>query len=199
MKIVMGLGNPGPRYRDTRHNVGFHVLDLFAERHGTTCVAKGPMAQVAWSCEVSVARERVLLVKPRTYMNRSGRAARAAVEMAGAAPEEILVVHDDADLALGRVRIRPEGGAGGHNGIRSIMATLATGSFPRVKLGVRGAAREERDLADYVLDAFEPDEREAVEGMVFAAADAVEAILEQGLAEAMNRFNAPSAPAPGNS
>lgn len=130
-------------------------------------------------------------------MNRSGRAALAATKAAGAAPEEILVVHDDADLALGRIRIRAEGGAGGHNGIRSIMAALATGAFPRVKLGVRGGAREERDLADYVLDAFDEDENEAVEGMVQAAADAVEAVFERGLVEAMNAYNGPMPPGGG--
>jgi len=131
----------------------------------------------------------LVLAQPRTFMNRSGRAAGALCRRYDARPEQLLVVYDDADLALGRIRIRPEGGAGGHNGIRSIMDAIGTGEFPRIRLGVRGEEREARDLADYVLEPFLEEERATAAALVELATQAVEAWLRDGLDSAMNRFN----------
>jgi PTH1 family peptidyl-tRNA hydrolase len=122
-------------------------------------------------------------------MNRSGRAAVALREHYGIPPEDLLVVYDDADLELGRVRIRPDGGAGGHNGMRSVITALGSEAFPRVRLGVLGQERDSTELADYVLAEFNPDEEEAARSLVLLGADAVEAALQDGIPEAMNRFN----------
>jgi PTH1 family peptidyl-tRNA hydrolase len=131
----------------------------------------------------------VVLAKPRTYMNRSGAAALALLDRFGAAPTDLVVVFDDADLALGRVRVRGEGRAGGHNGIRSILDSLRTETFPRVKLGVRGIGRDDAELADYVLEPFLDDEVALVEPMVERGADAVETLVQEGLDAAMNAWN----------
>jgi PTH1 family peptidyl-tRNA hydrolase len=193
VKVVFGLGNPGEAYRRTRHNVGYRVVDLLAERTGVRLEARGEVGRKAWTARAVVAGAEVLLAQPKTFMNHSGSAALAVARKAGAAPGEILVVFDDADLELGRVRVRPEGGAGGHNGIRSLMDTLGSPAFPRVKLGIRGVGRDERDLAEYVLTDFDRDEREVVERMVGLGADAVEWVLREGVESAMQEFNGRSA------
>lgn len=192
MKIVLGLGNPGESYRHTRHNVGFRVLDLLAERAGVALESRGELGRKVWFAEAEIGGIPVVLGKPRTFMNRSGAAALALARRSYAAAEEILVVFDDADLALGRVRVRPEGRAGGHNGLRSIIETLGSTAFPRVKLGVRGAGRHEEDLAEYVLTGFAPDEREVLQGMLSRGADAVEWVLRHGVESAMQEFNGKS-------
>jgi PTH1 family peptidyl-tRNA hydrolase len=193
LKIVLGLGNPGDRYRWTRHNVGFRVVDLLAQRWGALLEAKGELGERALWCRAEYAGSSVLLAKPRTYMNRSGSAAIALVRKVMAAPEELLVVFDDADLEVGRVRVRSEGSPGGHNGLKSLQETLGSRTYPRVKLGVKGAEREESDLADYVLRPFEEAEREQVEVMIATAADAVECVLRDGLDAAIRNYNAPPA------
>ena len=185
MKIVLGLGNPGLRYRSTRHNVGFMVLDRLARERGLKFRAAGEMKKYAWRAE----SEAVVLAKPRTYMNRSGRAAAALCRHYALSPADLLVVYDDADLPLGRIRLRRGGGSGGHNGVKSIMEVLGTGEFARVRLGVRGGDREESDLAEYVLDRFDRDERPVVEELIELGARAVEEILANGVEEAMNRLN----------
>ena len=189
MKIVLGLGNPGARYRKTRHNLGFRVLDVLAERAGAALGRSGELGSVCLHGEAEVGGAAVVLAKPSTYMNRSGRAGAALLAHYGAAPSELLVVHDDADLVLGRIRIRTGGSAGGHNGLRSLMAALRTTEFPRVKLGVRGARRAEAELTDYVLEPFDDDETEAAEALVELGADAVASVIAEGLAAAMNRWN----------
>ncbi|MBZ5640657.1 MAG: aminoacyl-tRNA hydrolase [Acidobacteriia bacterium] len=191
--IVLGLGNPGNRYRRTRHNLGFRVLDLLAGRAGAKFAKAGELGDVCLSAEALLSGVEVVLAKPRTYMNRSGTAGAALLEHYAASPCDLLVVHDDADLALGRIRVRAGGSAGGHNGLRSLIATLRTAEFPRVKLGVLGARRAETDLVDYVLESFEDDEADAAEALVGLGADAAEAVLVEGLAAAMNRFNGPTA------
>lgn len=191
MRIVLGLGNDGPEYRGTRHNVGFEVADLLAGRAGVAFDARGELGRLAWVTKATIAGEAVVLAKPRTLMNLSGRAAAVLRRKYAAEPHEIIVVFDDADLALGRVRVRPDGGAGGHNGLRSLIEHLGTNAFPRVKLGVLGEARHSRDLADYVLDRFPPDERPVVAGMVDRGADAVEAIVREGVETARRAFNGP--------
>jgi len=193
LKLVLGLGNDGPEYRWTRHNVGFMVADEIAQRCGAIFAARGDLGRVAYSAEASFAGERVVLAKPRTLMNRSGQAVAALGRKYGLEAEDIIVVYDDADLAFGRVRVRPEGGTGGHNGVRSIVEALGTGAFPRIKLGVLGEGRHIRDLADYVLDGFLPDERPVVLRMVGLGADAAEAVLANGVDSAQAAFNGVSA------
>ena len=193
MKLVLGLGNEGPEYRWTRHNVGFMVADAIALRCGAPFAARGDLGRLTWTAETEYGGQRVVLAKPRTLMNRSGQAAAALRRKYGVEPADVIVVYDDADLALGRVRVRPEGGAGGHNGVRSLIEIFGIGQFPRVKLGVLGEGRHSRDLADYVLGPFDPDERPVVAGMVDLGADAVEAILKDGVEAAQRVYNGASA------
>jgi len=192
LTIVLGLGNPGSRYRDTRHNIGFRVVDRLAERRAVRLRAAGPLSGRAWIAEHRGAAGRLVLAKPRPYMNRSGRAAVAICRHFDAALDSLLVIYDDADLALGRIRIRTDGGAGGHNGVRSLIEVFGSGGFGRVRLGVRGAARFEMELSDYVLERFEREEQPIVDDLVELGAAAVDVSLEYGLQAAMNRFNGQS-------
>jgi len=192
VKIALGLGTPGGEYTRTRHNVGFRVVDLLAERAGVSIGKRAELGRAAWVGEARVGGEDVVLAKPRTFMNRSGGAAQALLDAYRATPDDMIVVYDDADLALGRVRVRSEGRAGGHNGIRSLLEVLRTETFPRVKLGVKGIGREDADLADYVLEAFLDDEVALVEPMIERAADAVTVLVAKGLLQAMNAFNPPA-------
>jgi PTH1 family peptidyl-tRNA hydrolase len=192
LKVVLGLGNDGPEYRFTRHNAGFMVAEAIASRCGATFSARGDLGRLTWITETDYGGQRVVLAKPRTLMNRSGQAAAALRRKYGVEPGEFIVVYDDADLAFGRVRVRPEGGAGGHNGVRSLILSLGVGAFPRVKLGVLGEGRHSRDLADYVLSPFHPDERPVVATMVDLGADAVEAVLKDGVEAAQRAYNGAS-------
>lgn len=189
MWIVLGLGNPGQRYRATRHNVGYRVVDLLAERFRVRFESDGVIGRTAWTARAVAGEEGLLLAKPRVYMNRSGLAAAALSRLEAVDLTRLLVVFDDADLELGRVRVRPEGGAGGHNGIRSLVDTLRTRSFPRVKLGIKGRTRTDQELSDYVLTEFDRDEREIVERMIVQGADATEWVLREGVESAMREFN----------
>jgi PTH1 family peptidyl-tRNA hydrolase len=189
LRVVLGLGNDGPEYRFTRHNVGFMVLDEIALRCGAVFNARGDLGRVTYSAEAEYGGERVVLAKPRTLMNRSGQAASLLRRKYGAEPGAFIVVYDDADLAFGKVRVRPEGGAGGHNGVRSLIDAFGLREFPRVKLGVLGEGRHSRDLADYVLDGFHPDERPGLPAMVERGADAVAAVLSLGVEAAQREYN----------
>jgi PTH1 family peptidyl-tRNA hydrolase len=187
--LVLGLGNPGGDYRATRHNLGFRVLDRLASRAGVLLAAAGDLRSTAWWAEVRIAGRPVVLAKPRTYMNRSGRAAAALCRTLGVGVADLVVVHDDADLALGRLRVRRGGATGGHNGLRSILDVLGDADFVRVRLGVRGIERDREDLAEYVLRPFDADEEPVAEALADAAADAVEHLVAHGLDDTMNRFN----------
>jgi PTH1 family peptidyl-tRNA hydrolase len=187
-KIVLGLGNPGERYRSTRHNLGFRVVDQLARRHGTSFDLTRELK--AWTAEIGGAPGPLVLAKPRTYMNRSGRAGVALCASYDAGPEELFVVYDDADLELGRLRLRSAGGAGGHNGMQSMIDALRSEAIPRLRLGVRGVNREADELADYVLADFENDERPVADALVDLGTEAVEAVLTQGFEPAMNSYNA---------
>jgi PTH1 family peptidyl-tRNA hydrolase len=189
--IVLGLGNPGPDYEGTRHNLGFRVLDLLAQTLQARFTRQGECGRRAWTAEVRFGDRRLVLAKPRTYMNRSGRAASALCRHYGAEASDFLVVCDDADLELGRLRIRGSGRAGGHNGLRSLIEQFGHDGFPRVKLGVRGAGRVEAELSEYVLAAFDPGERAAADRLVERGAQAVLGVLEHGVRAAMNLFNGP--------
>ena len=187
MKLIVGLGNPGPEYRDTRHNVGFKVADALAGRDGLS-FALAP-SQVP---ETFVAKRfgatPVLLAKPLTFMNRSGESVAALVRYFGLVTTDVLVVVDEVALSFGRLRARARGSAGGHNGLKSVGERLGTTEFARLRLGVgRGDAR--RDLADHVLSGFEPDEAVGLEECIARAADAAQLFAVEGIASVMNRYN----------
>jgi PTH1 family peptidyl-tRNA hydrolase len=184
-RLIVGLGNPGLEYRDTRHNIGFMVVDELARRFGVSFTEEkrwhGLVAKIsgAW------------LLKPQTYMNDSGRSARAVGQFYKVTPAETLAVYDDVDLPLGRVRMRLAGSAGGHNGIKSMIASLGTDSFPRLKLGI--AAESGRPAGDrlvgHVLGKFREEELPSLNLIIQTAADALINALQSGLDAAMNRFN----------
>ncbi|HEX5578573.1 MAG TPA: aminoacyl-tRNA hydrolase [Candidatus Limnocylindria bacterium] len=189
MKVVTGLGNPGERYRLTRHNVGFRVVDLLADRWGLT--GQGRVRDGAAQLEVRLSDpdERVLLLKPMKYMNLSGGPVRAALRQTEADPAtDLLVVADDVDLPLGRLRLRREGSAGGHNGLRDIIASLGSSEFNRLRVGI-GRPGSSRVTVNHVLATFKPGERELAAESIAAAADAVELWLRDGIDAAMNEFN----------
>ena len=198
LKIVVGLGNPGAKYRDTRHNLGFWAVEELARRHG-------------WefrpgSCEASVARGslgalEVLLAEPQTYMNGSGDAVACLMNASGSDSGDLLVVCDDVALPLGTLRLRAAGSDGGHRGLRSIAAAIGTQSFARLRLGI-GAAVESEPLVGRVLAPFPASEREQALRAAERAAECIEAALSEGLEAAMNRYNrkpdpGPPEPAPG--
>jgi PTH1 family peptidyl-tRNA hydrolase len=185
MKLIVGLGNPGPRYRGTYHNVGFDVVDEVARRRGVSFEAAPADALMAKVRDDGG----TLLVKPLTFMNLSGEAVGALQRYFRIAAEDVLVVVDDVALPMGRLRVRAKGSAGGHNGLKSIIAGLGTDGFGRLRVGVgRGDAR--RDLADHVLSRVAAEEREALSEATRVAADAAELFMTAAIGELMNRFNA---------
>jgi PTH1 family peptidyl-tRNA hydrolase len=189
VKVVTGLGNPGERYRLTRHNVGFRVVDLLADRWGLT--GKGRVRDGAAQLEVHLQdpEERVLLIKPMRFMNLSGGAVKAAMRQSDATFEDdLLVVADDVDLPLGRIRLRREGSAGGHNGLRDIIAAFGGNQFQRLRVGI-GRSGSTRETVDHVLSTFRSDERELADEAIATAADAVEVWLREGIDAAMNAYN----------
>lgn len=185
MKVICGLGNPGERYRLTRHNVGFRVVDLLADRWGLT--GEGRLRDGAAVLEVRHAEHgRVMLVKPMRYMNRSGGPLRSALRHTDVdITSDVLLVTDDIDLPLGRVRLRRSGSAGGHNGLRDVIASFGTDEFSRLRIGVGRTG----EASSHVLATFRPDERDLATEMVAVGADAAERWLRSGIEEAMNAFN----------
>jgi PTH1 family peptidyl-tRNA hydrolase len=183
MKLVVGLGNPGRRYAGTRHNIGYSVLDLLVGRHRLEWESAPADAIMAkWRAAGA------LLAKPLTFMNLSGHAVCDLLRFFKVDLSDLLVVVDEVNLDLGRLRARRAGSAGGHNGLKSLIEPLGTGDFARLRIGVgRGDAR--RDLADHVLARFDPSEREVVAETVSRAADAVELFVAEGIEPVMNRFN----------
>lgn len=184
----MGLGNPGRRYRGTRHNVGFRVVELLARRWGVSFREEGKV-EVA---QARVAGQVVLLAKPLTYMNLSGEAVAELVRRRGIATDQVLVVYDDMDLPTGTLRVRARGSAGGHRGMASVLEALGTLEVPRVRVGI---GRPEADAVDHVLSRFSPQEEPVVAEAVERAAEAVETALAEGIERAMDRFNRRTAPA----
>jgi len=183
--LVLGLGNPGPQYARTRHNVGFEVAAEVSRRRG-----REEWMQ-RFSCELAVIApgRMVVIARPLVYMNRSGAAALRLLEELETQAENMLVVVDDVDLPLGTLRIRVSGGPGTHNGLRDLCDALGTG-FPRLRVGV-GGAEQGADLAEYVLSPFSPDEKNRADAAVQRAADAVEVAIRDGLERAMNTYNRP--------
>lgn len=185
MKIIIGLGNPEKKYDGTRHNIGFSVIDRISEEYNISV----DMKKHKGICGRGViAGEKVVLVKPQTYMNLSGECVREVMDFYKVKPQDIIVIFDDISLEPGRIRIRPKGSAGGHNGIKSIIAHLSSEEFPRIKCGV-GDKPKGYDLADYVLGHFSKEELPVIEDEMVQAVQACECILENGIEAAMNRFN----------
>lgn len=180
--MVVGLGNPGKEYVGTRHNAGFEVLDRLAE--GAGLIFK---SERKWKAHVATMEGGILLVKPQNYMNLSGRAVVAVAGFYKVPPEAILVVHDDVALPIGQLRFRLSGGAGGHNGIKSLLAELGTNTFPRLKVGVGEATGP--DLSGHVLGRFREEEREEVENSLARAVEAVQVALAQGVGTGANSYN----------
>ena len=184
--LIVGLGNPGEKYENTRHNVGFQVIDELAERQGR------PVQRLKFKALtglLTIGGEKALVMKPVTYMNLSGEAVRPAADFYKLPPERILVISDDVALAAGRLRIRAKGSAGGHNGLKSIIQHLGTDQFPRIRVGVGEKPHPDYDLADWVLGRPQGEDKKAIDAAVKRAADAVECILTQGLERGMGKFN----------
>jgi PTH1 family peptidyl-tRNA hydrolase len=185
VKLVAGLGNPGDQYRGTRHNVGFEVVDLLAKRTGAAFeTAPANALQARWRHTDGL----VILAKPLTYMNLSGPAVGDLCRFYKVAPPDLLVVCDDVNLPLGRLRARASGTEGGHNGLRSVAEAFGTIEYSRLRVGV-GRGDERRDLADHVTARFEPDEQPGIDAAIARAADAVEAWVSRGMPAMMNAFN----------
>ena len=184
--LLVGLGNPGTQYENTRHNVGFLVADELAERQNA------PIQRLKFKALtnlLTISGEKVLVMKPVTYMNLSGEAVRQAVDFYKIPPERVLVVSDDVSLPVGKLRIRKGGSAGGHNGLKSIIQHLGTDQFPRIKVGVGQKPHPDYDMADWVLSKFAGEDLKTITEAIRKAADAVECLLKEGPDRAMNRFN----------
>jgi PTH1 family peptidyl-tRNA hydrolase len=183
LRIVVGLGNPGSRFEDTRHNVGFMVVDTLAERHEIRLTRSRHRALIARGTFGTVP---VLLAKPVTYMNESGIAVSHLVRYYRVPLQNIVVICDDLDLAFGTLRVRPEGSSGGNRGLESIIREVGSSSFPRLRLGI---GRPRHEAVSHVLSRFEPEEERQLPAILSACADAVASLLTEGVETAMNRFN----------
>ncbi|MDP2728450.1 MAG: aminoacyl-tRNA hydrolase [Dehalococcoidia bacterium] len=188
MKLIVGLGNPGPRYTGNRHNVGFQCLNYLARAHGLSFTGKGGQARLAAG---RLGGQEVVLAKPQTYMNLSGKSLAALVNRYRLSLDDILMVHDDVDLPLGPLRIRPSGSAGGHRGLESIFQALGTQDIARLRVGIgRPQGWGEEGLRDYVLSDFTSEEKETLKEVFPRVSEAVLCVLEEGIEAAMNRYNA---------
>ncbi len=185
--LIVGLGNPGPEYAKTRHNCGFRALDILAQKLGCK-VDKGKFEGLYG--QTTYEGHKLYLLKPLTYMNLSGRSVLQLSAYFNIPPQRIVVIFDDISLDIGRLRIRSNGSAGGHNGIKSIISQLGSQDFPRVKVGIGAKPNPDFDLADWVLSAFSASEEKSLQAALERAADAALCIVSQGTMEAANRFNA---------
>ncbi len=186
MYLVAGLGNPGKQYEMTRHNIGFHTIDYIADELGVK-IKKLKYKALYGECEIS--GERVLLVKPQTFMNLSGDSIVEFVSFFKIPVENVIIISDDISLATGRLRVRGKGSAGGHNGLKSIIYQLRSDQFPRVRIGVGSPEHEDYELADYVLGRFTRDEIPLLEDTIKKADKAVREIISAGVGSAMNKYN----------
>ena len=184
--ILVCLGNPGDKYENTRHNVGFMTADALGERLGK------PIQRLKFKALTNVVEYggcRVLLMKPTTYMNLSGEAVREACQFYKLPPERVLVVSDDGSLPVGKLRLRRSGTAGGHNGLRSIIGQLHSDQFPRLKIGVGQKPHPDYDMADWVLGKFSKEDRKTIDTAIDRALDAIECVFSQGMDKAMSQYN----------
>lgn len=185
MHIIVGLGNPGIKFKGTRHNIGFEVLDYMAEKYG---VKLNKIKFKSLYNIVEINGKKVMLLKPQTYMNKSGEAVLEAREFYKVPTSNIIVVQDDIDIDLGRLKIKKKGSAGTHNGLKSIIQLLKDDQFPRLKLGI-GKAENGEDLAVFVLGKFKPDEKPIIEELVLRAVESLESIVKENIDAAMNKYN----------
>ncbi len=185
MRVIVGLGNPGEKYRRTRHNMGFLIVDALA---ANLAADSGRLAGLSWTAGAQIGDEKVLLVKPQTFMNRSGDAVAELLTWTAGTALDLVLLLDDVALDLGSVRIREQGGHGGHNGLRSVIDVLGAEEFARVRVGIRKGDIGD-DLAAYVLGEFPPDDILTVHETVGRAAEAVECLVREGAAAAMSRYN----------
>lgn len=185
MKIIVGLGNPTREYEGTRHNVGFSVIYNISDKYNINVDTKKHKALIGKGI---IEGEKVILAMPQTYMNLSGESVRELVDYYKCDPEDIIVIYDDISLDVGKLRIRAKGSAGGHNGIKNIIAHLGTQEFPRIKVGV-GEKPPRMDLADYVLGHFSKEEQPIIREGADKACDAVTLMIREDIATAMNKFN----------
>jgi PTH1 family peptidyl-tRNA hydrolase len=185
LKLIAGLGNPGAKYRDTRHNVGFEVADLLARRHGAEFESAPGEAVIA---RVKTLGDGTLIVKPLTFVNLSGHAVAELIRYYRIAVPDVLIVVDEVNLPLGRLRVRARGSHGGHNGLKSIAGQLGTDDYARLRIGV-GRGDERRDLADHVLARFDTDEREVIRAAIERAAEAAEMFVTDDIGKVMTAYN----------
>jgi len=186
MKLIVGLGNPGKAYASSRHNIGFRCINHLAKKYAIPLSRRQCRAQVG-SGEIEGTE--VMLAKPRTFMNRSGESVSLLAKRFNVDPSDILVIHDDLDLPLGKIRFRPEGSAGGHKGIGSVIASLGSQSFTRIKVGISRPHESGLDIVDYVLGDFHPGENPIVEQTIARVAEAIQYLLIEGMLAAMNVYN----------
>lgn len=189
--LIVGLGNPGAKYDRTRHNIGFEIVDALAKSYPGVAIAENKRFQ-GLTGEFRSGMERVVLLKPTTFMNNSGQAVRAVLDWYKLAPESVLVVYDDMDLPTGKLRLRLSGSAGGHNGMKSIIAHLGTKEFPRLRVGIGSTDKAEegdRAVVSHVLGRFSPEDRKIVDAVIPMAVDAIDLSLRKGFERAMNLYN----------
>ena len=186
MKLIVGLGNPGPSYANTRHNAGFLVIDALAQHHQ---IAVNKIKHKGLEGNGHIGEEKVVLLKPQTYMNLSGGSVREAMDFYKLTPADLMVIYDDISLPVGAVRIREKGSDGGHNGMKNIIYLSGKDTFPRIKMGVGAKPNPQWDLADWVLSTFSAQEKKDLSEAIDHAASAVELMVQGKIDEAMNRFN----------
>ena len=184
--IVVFLGNPGPKYRDTRHNAVFMAADAMEKKLG---VSINKLRFKALTAQATLGGEKVLLLKPQTYMNLSGESVSPAAAFYKVPPEHIIVVSDEVSLPIGKLRIRKSGSAGGHNGLKNIIAMLGTDAFPRIRMGVGAPPHADYDMADWVLSSFKNQDADDMRSLAVRVCDAVECYIAEGPDRAMNKFN----------
>lgn len=184
--IVVFLGNPGPKYRDTRHNAGFMAADAMEKKLGFSI---NKLRFKALTAQATLGGEKVLLLKPQTYMNLSGESVSPAAAFYKVPPEHIIVVSDEVSLPIGKLRIRKSGSAGGHNGLKNIIAMLGTDAFPRIRMGVGAPPHADYDMADWVLSSFKNQDADDMRSLAVRVCDAVECYIAEGPDRAMNKFN----------
>lgn len=184
MFVIVGLGNPGRKYQNTRHNLGFITLDRLAEKHN---IKVSKIAFKALVGDGSINNQKVLLVKPQTYMNLSGESVREVLSYYKVEAENLIVIYDDIDIETGKLRIRKKGSAGSHNGMKSIIFQIKSEEFPRVRVGIGG--QHKISLRDFVIGGFSKEEKPLLEDAVDRGVEAVESIVSKGIDHAMNRYN----------
>lgn len=185
MHLIVGLGNPGPEYADTRHNLGFVVIEELARRLGMTALKTKCHSFIG---EGRIADKKIILAQPQTFMNNSGPAVRGLLDWFKLKPQNLTLIYDDVDLEIGQLRLREKGAAGGHHGVESVIASVGTSNFARVRIGI-GREDLTGDVTDYVLQKIPPHQQEILAESVLSAAEAVLSIITDGLAAAMNKFN----------